>query len=198
MANYTRSLVPPTLFLKLGSWRPPIAMVDRIVDFMPGEKGYVTTIKHVTFNEPYIPGHYPDNPLMPGVMIAEIFGQSSEYLSLLQDFCREWEAKTGNALKKFDDVSKALMSDEGTELVIKIRHSIVGVLASQDVKFKHMALPGDTIEATCRLAFADVNGFHHYEVEARVGRNIVSQGRIVNFRMNRQIAPSKGMFLSEK
>lgn len=193
MANYNKSLVSSTLLLKMGAWRAPIFMVDRIVDFSPGEKGSITVIKHVTFNESYIPGHFPNNPVMPGVMIAEIFGQSSEYLSLLNDFCQLHERETQQPLKKFDEVSRALQTPEGTARVIAERARVIGVLASQDVKYKNMVSPGDTIEVNSRLALADINGFHHYEVEARVGRNVVCVGRIVNFRTDRSHAESKGM-----
>ncbi|WP_127957613.1 3-hydroxyacyl-ACP dehydratase FabZ family protein [Serratia microhaemolytica] len=193
MANYNRSLVPPPLLLKMGAWRAPIFMVDRIIDFSPGEKGSITVIKHVTFNESYIPGHFPDNPVMPGVMIAEIFGQSSEYLSLLNDFCLLHERETQQSLKKFDDVSRELSTQEGARRIVAERARIIGVLASQDVKYKNLVLPGDTIEVTSRLAYADINGFYHYEVEARVGRNIVSAGRIVNFRTDVSKAASKGI-----
>ena len=75
----SKSLVSPQLLLKMGAWRSPIFMVDRITDFRPGENGTITVMKHVSFNDPYINGHFPDNPIMPGVMIAEIFGQASEY-----------------------------------------------------------------------------------------------------------------------
>ncbi|MFZ1874076.1 MAG: 3-hydroxyacyl-ACP dehydratase FabZ family protein [Chania sp.] len=193
MANYNRSLVSPPLLLKMGAWRAPLFMVDRIVDFSPGEKGAITIIKHVTFNESYIPGHFPDNPVMPGVMIAEIFGQSSEYLSLLNDFCQLHERETQQPLKKFDEVSRALGTSEGAARIIAERARVIGVLASQDVKYKNMVSPGDTIEVNSRLAYADIHGFHHYEVEARVGRNIVCSGRIVNFRTDISNAESKGM-----
>ena len=44
--------------------RYPFALVDRIIDYVPGEKA--VGIKNVTFNEPFFPGHIPDFPLMPG------------------------------------------------------------------------------------------------------------------------------------
>lgn len=196
MSNYNRSLVSPTLLLKMGAWRAPIFMVDRIVDFSPGEKSSITVIKHVTFNESYIPGHFPDNPVMPGVMIAEIFGQASEYFSLVNDYCQLHERETGTPLKKFDDISRALREQAGVDRILAERRRIVGFLASQDVKYKHVVFPGDTIEVTSRFSFADVNGFHHYEVEARVGRNVASTGRIVNFRMDRSQAEGKGMLIN--
>ncbi|WP_071608848.1 3-hydroxyacyl-ACP dehydratase FabZ family protein [Entomohabitans teleogrylli] len=192
MANYTKTLVSPSLLLRIGAWRAPIFMVDRIVDFTPGERGSITVIKHVTFNEPYIPGHFPDNPVMPGVMIAEIFGQASEYFSLLCDYCQRHEKDTGTALKRFDDIARSLVQPEGVERIVEERERVGGFLASQDLKFRHVVTPGDTVEVCSRLVMADVNGFHHYDVEARVGRHVASSGRIVNFRIDRELAKSKG------
>ncbi|KAB8312508.1 beta-hydroxyacyl-ACP dehydratase [Erwinia endophytica] len=192
----TKSLVPPSLLLKMGAWRSPMFMVDRIVDFSPGEQGSITVIKHVAFNDPYIPGHFPDNPVMPGVMIAEIFGQASEYLSLLNDYCHAHEKATGMTIKKFDDISRSLQTPEGSERVLAERYRIVGFLAAQDLKFKHVVVPGDTIEVTSQLDMADSNGFYHYNVNARVGRHVASQGKIINFRVERSRAENRGAMIN--
>jgi 3-hydroxyacyl-[acyl-carrier-protein] dehydratase len=53
--------------------RYPFALVDRIIDFVPGEKA--VGIKNVTYNEPYFPGHIPGKPLMPGVLMVESMAQ---------------------------------------------------------------------------------------------------------------------------
>jgi 3-hydroxyacyl-[acyl-carrier-protein] dehydratase len=53
--------------------RYPFALVDKIIDFVPGEKA--VGIKNVTFNEPFFQGHFPGYPLMPGVMIVEAMAQ---------------------------------------------------------------------------------------------------------------------------
>lgn len=53
--------------------RYPFALVDRIIDYVPGEKA--VGIKCVTFNEPFFPGHIPDFPLMPGVLMVEAMAQ---------------------------------------------------------------------------------------------------------------------------
>jgi 3-hydroxyacyl-[acyl-carrier-protein] dehydratase len=58
---------------KLLPHRYPFALVDKIVDFVPGEKA--VGIKNVTFNEPFFQGHFPGYPLMPGVMIVEAMAQ---------------------------------------------------------------------------------------------------------------------------
>ena len=43
--------------------RPPMLLVDRIIDLVPFESG--VGIKNVTLNEPFFPGHFPGNPIMP-------------------------------------------------------------------------------------------------------------------------------------
>jgi 3-hydroxyacyl-[acyl-carrier-protein] dehydratase len=58
---------------KLLPHRYPFALVDKIIDFVPGEKA--VGVKNVTFNEPFFQGHFPGHPLMPGVMIIEAMAQ---------------------------------------------------------------------------------------------------------------------------
>ncbi|MGF1498324.1 MAG: 3-hydroxyacyl-ACP dehydratase FabZ [Elainellaceae cyanobacterium] len=53
--------------------RYPFALVDRIVDYVPGERA--VGIKNVTFNEPHFQGHFPGRPIMPGVLIVEAMAQ---------------------------------------------------------------------------------------------------------------------------
>jgi 3-hydroxyacyl-[acyl-carrier-protein] dehydratase len=56
--------------------RYPFLLVDRIVDILPdGEGG--TGIKNVTANEPHFQGHFPGNPVMPGVLIIEGMAQTA-------------------------------------------------------------------------------------------------------------------------
>jgi 3-hydroxyacyl-[acyl-carrier-protein] dehydratase len=53
--------------------RYPFALVDRIVDYVPGVRA--VGIKNVTFNEPHFQGHFPGRPIMPGVLIVEAMAQ---------------------------------------------------------------------------------------------------------------------------
>ncbi|MGV2828450.1 3-hydroxyacyl-ACP dehydratase FabZ [Myxosarcina sp. GI1(2024)] len=53
--------------------RYPFALVDRIIEYVPGKKA--VGIKNVTFNEPYFAGHIPNRPIMPGVLMAEAMAQ---------------------------------------------------------------------------------------------------------------------------
>ena len=53
--------------------RYPFALVDRLIEYEPGKSA--TGIKNVTLNEPHFQGHFPDRPLMPGVLIVEAMAQ---------------------------------------------------------------------------------------------------------------------------
>ena len=60
--------------------RPPFLLVDKIVDCEPGVKA--TGIKCVTMNEPFFTGHFPGQPIMPGVLILEALAQTGAVAAL--------------------------------------------------------------------------------------------------------------------
>ena len=64
---------------KLLPHRYPFLLVDRILDIDPKVKA--TGIKNVTINEHFFQGHFPDNPIMPGVLIVEALAQVSGILA---------------------------------------------------------------------------------------------------------------------
>ncbi|WP_288742793.1 3-hydroxyacyl-ACP dehydratase FabZ, partial [uncultured Rheinheimera sp.] len=58
--------------------RYPFLMIDRVLDFTPGES--LTAIKNVTINEPIFTGHFPNMPIFPGVLILEALAQATGIL----------------------------------------------------------------------------------------------------------------------
>jgi len=60
--------------------RPPFLLVDRITECEPGVKA--AGIKCVTMNEPFFVGHFPGNPIMPGVLILEALAQTGAVAAL--------------------------------------------------------------------------------------------------------------------
>ena len=60
--------------------RYPFLLVDKLIDVVPGESA--TGIKNVTMNEPFFPGHFPQKPVMPGVLILEAMAQTAGVLAV--------------------------------------------------------------------------------------------------------------------
>ncbi len=94
--------------------RYPFLMVDRVIECEPGKR--LVAIKNVSFNEPYFSGHFPDKPVMPGVLILEALAQATGILGF----------KT--AEKTNDDGSLYLF---------------VGI---DNARFKRQVIPGDQLQ----------------------------------------------------
>ncbi len=100
--------------LKLLPHRYPFLLVDRLKEVIPGESGI--GIKNVTMNEPFFQGHFPENPVMPGVLQIEAMAQTAGII-VLQSFPEE--ERSGNG---------------------------VYFMTVDEVKFRKPILPGDVIE----------------------------------------------------
>src|ERR671923_693488 len=76
--------------LKLLPHRYSLLLVDKVLEYRPGE---MVAVKNVTFNEPFFQGHFPDRPIMPGVLIIEALAQVGGVLCL-----KTYPAKTKPAV----------------------------------------------------------------------------------------------------
>ncbi|MCX5803166.1 MAG: 3-hydroxyacyl-ACP dehydratase FabZ [Proteobacteria bacterium] len=65
--------------LKLLPHNYPFLLVDKILEYEPAKK--IVGIKNVTFNEPFFTGHFPQKPIMPGVLIVEAMAQTGGILA---------------------------------------------------------------------------------------------------------------------
>lgn len=95
--------------------RYPFLLVDRIVELEPGRN--ITALKNVTMNEPFFQGHFPGEPVMPGVLILEAMAQVGSILACLSD--REMIGR----LAYFAGVDKARFRRvvrPGDQLVLKL------------------------------------------------------------------------------
>ncbi|PIP37247.1 MAG: 3-hydroxyacyl-[acyl-carrier-protein] dehydratase FabZ [Desulfobacterales bacterium CG07_land_8_20_14_0_80_52_14] len=59
--------------------RYPFLLIDRIIELVPRERA--VALKNVTINEPFFQGHFPQAPVMPGVLIVEAMGQAGGVLA---------------------------------------------------------------------------------------------------------------------
>ena len=67
-----------TQIMRLLPHRYPFLLLDRVLELAPGER--LVAIKNVTISEPFFPGHFPNYPVMPGVLIVEAMAQASAVL----------------------------------------------------------------------------------------------------------------------
>ncbi|MGV6810530.1 MAG: 3-hydroxyacyl-ACP dehydratase FabZ [bacterium] len=99
--------------------RYPFLLVDRVIDLTEGES--IKAIKNVTVNEPFFMGHFPEEPVMPGVLIIEALAQATGLLG----FRTMGESRQENTLYLLVSVNKA--------------------------RFKRQVIPGDQLELHATL-----------------------------------------------
>ncbi len=80
--------------------RYPFLMIDRVVDMLPGVSA--TGIKNVTINEPFFQGHFPSQPVFPGVLIIEAMAQTAAIVVV-----ETMEGRTAGKLVYFMTVDEA-------------------------------------------------------------------------------------------
>ena len=100
--------------LRLLPHRYPFVMIDRIIDIRGEDHGI--GIKNFTFNEPHFLGHFPDNPVMPGVLLIEGMAQTAGAICILA----------------------------ATHL--ESRPQVVYLMTIDKAKFRKPVVPGDTVE----------------------------------------------------
>ena len=98
--------------------RYPFLLIDRVTECIPGESliGY----KNVSYNEPYFTGHFPQRPVMPGVLILEALAQATGILA----FRTLGRTPDDNSLYYFVGVDKARFKqpvEPGDQLVLSVK-----------------------------------------------------------------------------
>lgn len=63
--------------------RYPFLLIDRVVGIQLEPRKVISAIKNVTFNEPFFPGHFPNHPVMPGVLMIEAMAQTAGIITML-------------------------------------------------------------------------------------------------------------------
>lgn len=109
--------------LRLLPHRYPFLLVDKIIDIKGDESA--VGIKNVTVNEPHFTGHFPENPIMPGVLIIEAMAQTAGAICLIQ------KEKAGENLAEGE------------------RHSVY-FMTIDNAKFRRPVVPGDQLRIYVR------------------------------------------------
>ena len=102
--------------IKLIPHRFPFLLIDKLTDIIINKS--ITGIKAVTFNEPFFPGHFPNYPVMPGVLILEAMAQTAACLVSYEN-----KSLSLNNLVFFTGIEKAKFRNPvtpGNELFLKI------------------------------------------------------------------------------
>ena len=92
--------------------RFPFLLVDKIIDI---QKDYIVGVKNVTVNEPFFQGHFPDEPVMPGVLLVEAMAQAGGLFVL-----RSMEGRFSTYFLKIDNVKFRKKVVPGDTLIFKV------------------------------------------------------------------------------
>ena len=136
--------------LELLPHRYPFLLVDKVLTFK--EFDFLTAIKNVTINEPFFNGHFPGNPIMPGVLIIEALAQAGALLSSVSR-----NPKEGH----------------------KFLYFFAGI---DNAKFKHVVLPGDQLRLEVKITnrkgdFWRINGEAYVEDKLACSAELMSAAK---------------------
>ncbi|MBU1232942.1 MAG: 3-hydroxyacyl-ACP dehydratase FabZ [Proteobacteria bacterium] len=103
--------------LRLLPHRYPFILIDRVISLIPEQE--VTVLKNVTINEPFFQGHFPDKPVMPGVLMLEGMAQAGGILAYYSE-----PENIGVKLLYFAGIDKARFRNPvgpGDQLIYKLQ-----------------------------------------------------------------------------
>jgi len=128
--------------------RPPFLFVDRVVRLEPHRS--IVAERRLREEEPQFAGHFPQRPIMPGVLVTEALAQTSGLLLGLSD--KLTEAEPPGRPKLF-------------------------FLAAANMKYTHPAAPGDLLVLRADID-KSFGGLFRFNVEAVVGRHVIANGSL--------------------
>ena len=132
--------------LEIMKHRYPFLLIDKVIDFDYLKSANV--IKNVSYNEPWVQGHYPNHPIMPGVLLIEAMGQASAFITV--DFNSEEIRPKYGYLIKVDNVKFVRPVYPGDQIVItsKLIEMVDNYICIQSV-----CRVDDKVVAKCKLTY---------------------------------------------
>ena len=124
--------------------RYPFLLVDRVLECIPGQK--IKALKNVTFNEPFFQGHFPETPIMPGVLIVEALAQAGGVL-----FMANREKRSERTLMYFMGLDKVKFRKPvvpGDQLILEVE---IIKLRAKVIKLAGIAKVDDQVAAEAEL-----------------------------------------------
>ena len=134
--------------IKMLPHRYPFLLVDRIIECNP-EKGYILGQKNLTFNEAFFQGHFPDAPIMPGVLILEALAQTGGVLVHLRGDKKKIAVLLSVNHAKFRNPVRP-----GDVMYLKCEELHIG---SKGGRVQATAFVNDKIAVEAEMAFATVD-----------------------------------------
>jgi len=125
--------------------RYPFLLIDRVLELEVGKS--LVAIKNVSFNEPQFTGHFPDQPIMPGVMIVEALAQATGILAFKSEVGKPIDGQI-YMLVGIDKVRFKRMVEPGDQLRLEVE---VMTVKRGIWKFKCRALVNDSVVTTAEL-----------------------------------------------
>jgi len=125
--------------------RFPFLLIDRVIDFETGKR--LTALKNVTFNEPQFTGHFPSQPIMPGVLIIEALAQATGILAFKSEVGKPKEGQI-YMLVGVDNVRFKRMVEPGDQLRLEVE---VLTVKRGIWKFKGIAYVDDKVVTSAEL-----------------------------------------------
>lgn len=130
--------------------RFPFLFVDRITEVIPGKKS--NGIKNVSITDPYFMGHFPEDPVVPGVLILETMAQVGGFIFVNYFLSEDFE---------------------------KSKEKVIGFIAGFDrVKFHKFVVPGDVMAVKTEL-IAQMGEMAKVKAEVSVNNEKVAEGEII-------------------
>ncbi len=102
--------------------RYPFLMIDRVLKIELGKS--IVAIKNVTFNEPQFNGHFPSQPIMPGVMIVEALAQATGILAFKSEVGKPIDGQI-YMLVGIDKVRFKRMVEPGDQILLEVEVMVV-------------------------------------------------------------------------